>query len=189
MEAEFAALATTSQTRVTTQEASPPSDFSALSRLSDNLASILEASGSDDFFFADARIVVWDGREVPVHRCILAARSPFFKNVLSEKEKKKNGIKLEMKELGKDYQVGLDAISGVVSYLYSGKVRRSSAKGGSAVCVDDDCSHVGCRPAVEFMAELLYASSTFEISELVDLYQVRKILILQNWKLLWCFVC
>ena len=57
-----------------------------------------------------------------------------------------------------------------MSYLYSGKVR--TLPKGVCVCVDDDCSHVGCRPAVEFMAELLYASSVFEISELVHLYQV-----------------
>ncbi|XP_028787451.1 BTB/POZ domain and ankyrin repeat-containing protein NPR1-like [Neltuma alba] len=158
-------IASTSRTHLT-PEASPPLDVAALSRLSDNLASIFETSESDAFF-ADARIVLGDGREVPVHRCILAARSPFFKRVFSGKER--NGVKLELKELAKDYEVGFDAIVGVVSYLYSGKLR--SPPKGVRVCVDDDCSHLGCRPAVEFMAELLYASSTFEISELVDLYQ------------------
>ena len=40
-------------------------------------------------------------------------------------------------------------------------------------CVDDDCSHIACRPVVDLLTEILYASFTFQVNELVALYQVR----------------
>lgn len=142
----------------------PGPDTAALRRLSDNLESIFDTPDSDDFF-ADARIVLGDGREVPVHRCILSARSPFFKSFFSG-----GCAKLELKEVARDYVVGFDALVGVVRYLYSGRVR--SLPKQVCECVDDNCSHLWCRPALDFMVQLLYASSTFEISDLVTLYQV-----------------
>ncbi|KAF7806739.1 BTB/POZ domain and ankyrin repeat-containing protein NPR1-like [Senna tora] len=152
---------------------SPSDDVVALRRLSKNLESIFSVDSDD--FFADARIVLADGREVPVHRCILSARSPFLKEALGAKKEK-----LELKELlGRDCcEIGLDAIVGVLGYLYSGKVMRSLPE-GVCVCVDDDCSHFGCRPAVNFMAEVLYASSVFQIPELVSLYQDMKAFLTQ----------
>ncbi|KAK9274559.1 hypothetical protein L1049_021808 [Liquidambar formosana] len=146
-----------------------PLDIGALKRLSENLESIFGSPDSD--FFADARIVVSGGREVPVHRCVLSTRSPFLKNVLSSSSAGKEGAaaKLELKELAKDFDVGYDAAVTVLGYLYSGKVK--SLPKGVCVCVDEECSHVACRPAVDFMVEVLYASFTFQISELVALYQ------------------
>lgn len=76
-----------------------------------------------------------------------------------------------MSELAKDHSVGLDALETVLAYLYSGKVK--ALPKGICVCVDEDCSHEACRPAVDFMVEVLYASFTFQVSELVALYQVK----------------
>ena len=104
-----------------------------------------------------------------MHRCILAARSCFFRSAFAAKEEK-SGVKLMLKEVAKDYEVGVEALGAVVGYLYSGRVMPLPS--GVCVCVDDDCSHLGCRPAVDFMVQVLYASSTFHISELVALYQV-----------------
>lgn len=157
-------------------EPSPPPDISALRRLSENLELLCHSPGSD--CFADAKIVVSGSsssnvREVGVHRCILAARSPFFKNVFSisaAAEKERRGLaEFELKELAKDHEVGFDALEAVLAYLYSGKVRPLPK--AVCTCVDDDCPHVACRPAVDFMVEVLYASFTFQISELVALYQ------------------
>lgn len=78
-------------------------------------------------------------------------------------------VKLELEELAKEFEVGFDSLVAVLGYLYSGKVR--SLPKGVCVCVDDDCSHVACRPAVDFMVEVLYLSHTFQIAELVALYQ------------------
>ncbi|PON84424.1 Potassium channel [Trema orientale] len=142
-----------------------PSEVSGLNRLSENLHSIFDSS--DFEFFADARLAVARGREIPVHRCILSARSGFFRNLFSGSKDK--GSRFELKDLAKDYEVGFDSVVAVLGYLYSGKVRPLPS--GVCVCVDEDCSHTACRPTVEFMVEVLYASFTFQVSELVTLYQ------------------
>lgn len=147
------------------------SDITPLKRLSENLGSILEASTASNFF-ADAKIVAADGRELAVHRCILAARSGFFKDVFCAKER--STVMLQMKEVAKDYDVGLEALGAVLGYLYSGRVNPLPKGVGVCACVDDDCSHLGCWPALDFMLQLLYASSLFRIIELVSLYQVTK---------------
>ncbi|XP_052182521.1 BTB/POZ domain and ankyrin repeat-containing protein NPR1 isoform X1 [Diospyros lotus] len=144
----------------------PPPEIAPLVRLSDNLESAFDSSPDFDYF-ADAKIAVADGREVAVHRCILSARSPFFRTVFGANRDK--AVRLELKELAKDLEVGFEALVAVLVYLYSGKVR--SLPEGVCVCVDDECSHVACRPVVDFMVQVLYTSSTFQISELVALYQ------------------
>ncbi|XP_010262064.1 PREDICTED: BTB/POZ domain and ankyrin repeat-containing protein NPR1-like [Nelumbo nucifera] len=155
-----------SNTETLSPEISAP-DVTALRRLSENLESIFESRDFD--FCSDATIVVDAGREVPVHRCILSARSPFFKTVFSRSAGKDGGTKFELKELTKDFEVGFNSFVTVLAYLYGGKIKPSPKD--VCVCVDDNCSHIGCRPAVDFMVEVLYASFTFQISELVALYQ------------------
>ncbi|CAI0387351.1 unnamed protein product [Linum tenue] len=147
-------------------------EFAALHRLSRNLDSTFDPS-SEFNFFADAKIVVpggGGGREVPVHRCILSSRSEFFRNVFCSAKENCDG-RFELKELAKDYEVGFEPLVAVLGYLYSGTVR--ALPSGICECVDDDCSHLGCRPAVDFMVEVLYASFTFQVPELVALYQRR----------------
>nr|AFQ23179.1 NPR-1 [Morus alba var. multicaulis]AGI03909.1 NPR1 [Morus alba var. multicaulis] len=146
-------------------ENSPPSDVSALNRLSENLRSAFNSPEFD--FLADARLVVSGGREVPVHRCILAARSGFFRNMFCRSREK--GSRFELKELAKGHEVGFDPLVAVLGYLYSGKV--GALAKGVCLCADEDCSHAACRPTVDFMVEVLYASFTFQVSELVALYQ------------------
>lgn len=146
-------------------------DAVALRRLSETLESMFlsDASSTSDFhFFADARLVTAScGREIPVHRCILAARSPFFRNIFSG-EKGKNA-KFELKEWMKDYDVSSEVIINVLSYLYSGRVKANPKD--VCICVDDECSHEACMPVVKFMVEVLYASSVFQVSELVAKFQ------------------
>ncbi|OMO67278.1 BTB/POZ-like protein [Corchorus capsularis] len=141
-------------------------DIAALQLLSRNLESVFESTNSDSFY-SDAKIALSSGREVSVHRCILTARSPVFKNVFSGL--KERGAKLELKELARDYEIGYDSLVAVLAYLYSGRIKPLPK--GVCVCVDDNCSHVACRPAVNFMAEALYAAFTFQVSELLALYQ------------------
>ncbi|XP_031117315.1 BTB/POZ domain and ankyrin repeat-containing protein NPR1 [Ipomoea triloba] len=152
-----------------------PLDVTAFKRLSETLESVFDASSSPDFdFFADAKLVAPCGKEIPVHRCILSARSPFFRSVFSGKDK---SVKLVLKELMKEYEVSYDAVVTVLAYLYCGKIRASPKD--VCVCVDIECSHVACRPALEFMVELLYASFTFQISELITKFQ-RQLLDILN---------
>lgn len=143
----------------------PSADSSSLRRLSDSLESVFL---SPEFnFFADATIRLGNGRELLVHRCILSARSAFFKNAFMGKDK---GLKLELKEMARDYEIGIDSVMAVLSYLYSGRVKAAPAD--VCRCVDDECSHAACRPTVDFLVQVLYASFTFQLSELVDLFQV-----------------
>ncbi|XVF88778.1 hypothetical protein PTKIN_Ptkin19aG0078900 [Pterospermum kingtungense] len=142
-------------------------DVAALQLLSKNLESLFDSSTDSDSFYADAKIALPSGREVPVHRCILSARNSVFKTVFSGL--KEIGAKFELKELARDYEIGYDSLVAVLAYLYTGRVRPLPKD--VCLCVDDDCSHVACRPAVDFIAEVLYAAFVFQVSELIALYQ------------------
>ncbi|KAL3825299.1 hypothetical protein ACJIZ3_021328 [Penstemon smallii] len=146
---------------------SPSPDFAEISRLSDALELIFYDTSRDFDFFADARIVTASGREIPVHRCILSARSPFFRNLLVSRER--INAKLELREVMKEHDVGDDALVTVLAYIYSGKFRVSPKD--VCVCVEEECTHLGCRPAVSFMVDALYISFVFQINKLVDSFQ------------------
>lgn len=141
----------------------------ALHLLSDHLNSAFQSSDFD--FCSDARIVAGAGREVPVHRCILSVRSPFFRKIFTDPNSPKERCRrLELKELVGGFDVGFDSLLAALSFLYSGRVRPPPH--GVCICVDDDCSHAGCRPAVDYMVGTLYAAFTFQCMELVEIYQV-----------------
>lgn len=181
-------------------------DVSALQLLSNSLESVFD---SPEEFYSDAKLVLADGREVSFHRCVLSARSPFFKNALAaaakkekdsktaekdkdsntaEKEKDSNTaekekdfnavVKLELKEIAKDYEVRFDSVVTVLGYVYSSRVRPPPK--GVSECADESCCHVACRPAVDFKLEVLYLAFIFRIPELVTLYQVKTLLSLHK---------
>ncbi|KAL0798412.1 hypothetical protein Bca101_053587 [Brassica carinata] len=152
-----------------------PVDVSALQLLSNNLDSLFDSPESS---YSDAKLILADDREVSFNRCILAARSPFFKNALAlaaaaaaEKEQKSTAVaaKLELKRIATDYEVGFDSVVAVMAYVYSGRVRPPPK--GVSDCADEDCRHVSCLPAVDFMVEVLYLAFVFQIPELVTMYQ------------------
>lgn len=66
--------------------------------------------------------------------------------------------------------MGFEAVAGVLGYLYSGRAGRE-VEDGVCACVDEGCCHVACRPVVDFLVEVMYASFVFQIDELVVLYQ------------------
>lgn len=72
--------------------------------------------------------------------------------------------------MGRDFEVGFEAVAEVLGYLYSGRAGRE-VEDGVCACVDEGCGHVACRPVVGFLAEVMYASFVFQIDELVALYQ------------------
>lgn len=142
----------------------------SLSKLSCNLGQLLCESGSD---FSDADILVEDS-SVGVHRCILAARSKFFDDLFRKdkgsvgKEGKPQYCMTDLLPYGR---IGYEAFVTFLSYLYTGKLRPSPPE--VSTCVDNACIHDGCRPAIDFAVELMYASSIFQVSELVSLFQRR----------------
>ncbi|KAL2484158.1 Regulatory protein NPR3 [Forsythia ovata] len=145
-------------------------DIIRLSKLSSSLEQLLCDSGSD---FSDADIVV-EGTIVGVHRCILAARSKFFYDRFGKDKGsivKESKPKYFMTDLLPYGQVGYEAFLIFLSYLYTGKLRSSPLD--VSTCVDNICAHDACRPAINFAVELMYASTIFEVSELVSLFQRR----------------
>ncbi|KAL9375693.1 hypothetical protein Peur_032572 [Populus x canadensis] len=155
-------------------EAGTSLEVISLNKLSSNLEQLLIDSACD---YSDADIVV-EGTAIGVHRCILGARSKFFHELFrrekgsSEKEGKPKYCMSDLLPCGK---VGYEAFLIFLSYLYTGKLKPSPME--VSTCVDNVCAHDACRPAINFAVELMYASSIFQVPELVSLFQRR----LQNF--------
>lgn len=147
-------------------------DIAALEKLSESIESLLSIADLD---CSDAEIVVQD-RAVPVHRCILAARSPFFREKLfpstrPESQAASAKLRYELKDWLTEGNVGYEAFRILLAYLYSGKVKAPPTE--VCICMDSTCVHDACRPAVDFTVELMYAAHVFQIPELVSLSQRR----------------
>lgn len=150
-------------------------EFLSLNELSSGLEKLLTDA---EFDYSDAEIVV-EGVSVGVNRCILAARSRFF----HDKFKKERGNQDSAKEPGKPRilmtelvpcgKVGYEAFLTVLNYLYTGKLRTYAPE--VSTCVDESCVHHACRPAIDYAVELMYASATFQITELVMVFQVSTV--------------
>uniref|UniRef100_A0A0E0JF56 BTB/POZ domain and ankyrin repeat-containing protein NPR1 n=1 Tax=Oryza punctata TaxID=4537 RepID=A0A0E0JF56_ORYPU len=161
-------------------EGADDADVEALRRLSDNLAAAFR-SPEDFAFLSDARIAVpGGGGDLRVHRCVLSARSPYLRGVFARRAAAAaggvgadGGERLELREIlgGEEVEVGYEALRLVLDYLYSGRV--SDLPKAACLCVDEECPHVGCHPAVAFMAQVLFAASTFQVTELTNLFQRR----------------
>lgn len=142
----------------------------SLSKLSSNLEQLFSNPDCD---YTDAEIIV-DGVPVGVHRCILAARSKFFQE-LFKKDKKSSKIekpKYHLKEVLPYGAVGHEAFVYLLSYIYTGRLKPFPLE--VSTCVDSVCAHDSCRPAIDFVVELMYASSILQVPELVSSFQVCK---------------
>ncbi|MCO5577493.1 hypothetical protein L7F22_031324 [Adiantum nelumboides] len=153
----------------------PLSESSTLQKFSSNLYSLV--STDFDHSFSDVLLYV-SSCVVPLHRCILAARCPFFKSLFSkdkfylasfapaeqsdtENTKLKIDLGKLLSSLTKTYKVSYDAFMAVIGFLYSGHQISIEAR-----CIDDQCLHEACRPVVDFVVEILGLSSVFEIIDL-----------------------
>ncbi|KAK0590336.1 hypothetical protein LWI29_025531 [Acer saccharum] len=142
----------------------------SLNKLSSSLEKLLIDA---DYDYTDSEIVV-EGSPVGVHRCVLASRSQFFHELFkrgsggSAKEGKAKYLMTELVPYGK---VGYEAFNDFLNYLYTGKLKPSPPE--VSTCVDEACVHDACRPAINYAVELMYASATFQMKELVLLSQRR----------------
>lgn len=141
----------------------------SLNKLSGSLEKLLTDSEYD---YSDTEIVVED-IPVGVHRCVLASRSQFFHELF---KKGSNGPVKEgkprylMSDLVPHGPVGYEAFIVCLHYLYTGKLKASPPE--VTHCVDEACVHDACRPAINHALELMYASATFQMKELVFVFQV-----------------
>ncbi|KAJ6882724.1 BTB/POZ domain and ankyrin repeat-containing protein NPR1-like [Populus alba x Populus x berolinensis] len=151
-------------------EAGTSLEVISLNKLSSSLEQLLIESTCE---YSDADIVV-EGIAVGVHRCILASRSKFFHELFRREKgslEKDGKPKYCMSELLPYGNVGYEAFLIFLSYLYTGKLKPSPME--VSTCVDNVCAHDSCRPAITFAVELMYASSIFQVPELVSLFQRR----------------
>ncbi|XP_052302028.1 BTB/POZ domain and ankyrin repeat-containing protein NPR1 isoform X3 [Populus trichocarpa] len=151
-------------------EAGTSLEVISLNKLSSSLEQLLIESTCE---YSDADIVV-EGIAVGVHRCILASRSKFFHELFRREKgslEKDGKPKYCMSELLPYGNVGYEAFLIFLSYLYTGKLKPSPME--VSTCVDNVCAHDACRPAITFAVELTYASSIFQVPELVSLFQRR----------------
>ncbi|XP_010494583.1 PREDICTED: regulatory protein NPR3 [Camelina sativa] len=141
----------------------------SLSKLSSNLEQLLSNPDCD---YSDAEVIV-DGVPVGVHRCILAARSKFFQEMFKKEKKisKTEKPKYQLKEMLPYGAVGHDAFLYLLSYIYTGRLKPFPLE--ASTCVDPVCAHDSCRPAIDFVVQLMYASSILQVPELVSSFQRR----------------
>ncbi|KAJ8543444.1 hypothetical protein K7X08_005967 [Anisodus acutangulus] len=146
---------------------SPQEPGPSLDHLSNLCGSLEKLLLNPEYDYSDAEIVV-EGISVGINRCILAARSQFFHKKF--KEKNENSLKDEkpkylLKDLVPFASIGYEVFMVFLNYLYTGKIKPAPLEVSS--CVDNACAHDACRPAINCAVELMYASSTFQIKELV----------------------
>ncbi|WOK99560.1 hypothetical protein Cni_G08272 [Canna indica] len=170
--ASIAAAAPSPPAPPAAQERGTNLEVLSLSKLSSNLERLLLDT---EFDCTDAEIMV-EGSPVGIHRCILAARSRFFRDLFAQEGGGRGGRqegkpRYDMEKLVPGGRVGREAFMVFLSYLYTGKLK--PAPQDVSICVDRFCVHDACRPAIGFAVELMYASSVFQIAELVSLLQRR----------------
>ncbi|KAM7272073.1 hypothetical protein ACFE04_031287 [Oxalis oulophora] len=148
----------------------PCLDILSLNKLSSHLDHLLSGNSLD---YTDAVIVV-DDVSVGVHRCILAARSRFFDELFKRKiesvEKKEEGkVSYCLSEFLPYVRVSYEAFSVLLGYFYTARLKPFPVE--ASTCIDSECIHEACRPAVDLAVELMYASTIFQVPELVSLFQ------------------
>ncbi|KAI9114267.1 hypothetical protein K1719_014917 [Acacia pycnantha] len=142
----------------------------SLSKLSGSLEKLLI---DPEYDYSDVDIVV-EGKPVGVHRCLLASRSQFFHELFkkgNDGSVKEGKPKYLMSDLVPYGFVGHEAFCVFLHYLYTGKMKASPPQ--VSTCVDESCVHDACWPAINYALELMYASATFQMKELVLLVQRR----------------
>ncbi|KAG8078081.1 hypothetical protein GUJ93_ZPchr0007g3359 [Zizania palustris] len=160
----------------------------SLNRLSANLERLLLVDS--DLDCSDADVDLADGGPpVPVHRCILAARSAFFYDLFAGRGRggRSDGAaatgdgcgggertgrpRYKMEDLVPGGLVGRDSFLSLLCYLYTGKLRPDPPDVVS--CADPVCPHDSCPPAIRFAVELMYAAWKFKIPEPIPQFQRR----------------
>lgn len=142
----------------------------SLSKLSGCLEKLLLDA---EYNYSDAEIVV-EGTCVAVNRCILASRSSFFHDLFKQikaSSQSEGKPKYLMTELVPHGKIGYETFMVFLNYVYTGKLKPSPPE--VSTCVDESCAHDACGPAINYAVELMYASPTFQMKELVMVVQVQ----------------
>lgn len=145
-----------------------PTDDSDLKALSADFLDLLEKGQA----FSDVTFNVGD-RQVYAHRCVLAARSPFFRMIFCGNAQQLNS---DQPRPGTPRVipvgiVGYEVFMLLLQFLYSGNFSFSPQNSGR-LCKDKSCYHMHCSAAVEFGLEMLNTAVFFGVEQLSTLTQV-----------------
>lgn len=139
---------------------------SSFKKLGADLESLIDVPDKE---CSDLTVVV-DGKKVPVHRCILAARCSGLRQVVREMELNGNSkLELELDSIVDHGKIGYDAFMAVMRYVYGGKLEPWPAR---IACYDSSCDHLTCRPAVDYVLEILCASLLLNLPEVKTVAEV-----------------
>ena len=151
------------------QSSMSSADDSSLKTLSSDFLGLLGEGRA----FSDVTFEV-EGRQVFAHRCVLAARSPFFRMIfcgdaqLLSSALPRPGNYSQVIPVG---IVGYDVFMLLLQFLYSGTFLLTAQNSGRG-CKDKSCRHTHCSSAVEFGLEMLNAAVFFGVEQLSTITQV-----------------
>ncbi|KAF2309530.1 hypothetical protein GH714_003694 [Hevea brasiliensis] len=120
----------------------------------------------------NAAEIVVEGIPVSINRGFLAEKSSFFHEIFEqekgylENDGKPKYLLSDLLPFGK---VGYEAFRFFLSYLYNGEMHPPPLE--VSTCVDNECAHNACGPAIDFTVDLMYASFIFNLPELVVHFQ------------------
>ncbi|KAJ9129528.1 hypothetical protein P3X46_033792 [Hevea brasiliensis] len=147
-------------------EVSPSLELISLPQLSSNLEQPL-------IDYNAAEIVV-EGIPVSINRGFLAEKRSFFHEIFERGKgylENDGKPKYLLSDLLPFAKVGYEAFQFFLSCLYTGELHPPPLEGST--CVDKECGHDACGPAIDFTVHLMHASSIFNLPELVVHFQRR----------------
>ncbi|KAJ9141376.1 hypothetical protein P3X46_031918 [Hevea brasiliensis] len=149
------------------QNISSPSVSEVSSRL--EMINLLQLSSNLEQPLIDynAAEIVVDEIPVSINRGFLAENNSFFREIF-KKDESPSYLLSNLLPFGK---VGYEAFQFFLRYLYTGELNPPPLE--VSTCVDEECAHEACRPAIDFTVDLMYASSIFNLPELVVHFQGR----------------
>lgn len=137
-----------------------------LQKLGADLESLIETPDEE---YSDLSVVV-EGKRVAVHRCILGARCSGLRQAIRELEQSGNAkLELELSSVVDRGKIGYGAFMAVMRYVYGGKLEPWPAR---IACYDAACAHLTCRPAVDYVLEILCASLLLCLPEVRTIAEV-----------------
>lgn len=141
----------------------------SLQKLGSDLETLIRIPDQE---YSDLTIIL-DGKQVPIHRCILAARCPGIRKVFSEMGVTGGNRKLELEfsTIVEDGKIGYDAFMAVMSYVYSGKMELWLT---GIACYDSTCVHITCRPIIDHVLEVLQLSLLLNLPEVTTVAERRR---------------
>ncbi|KAJ6791513.1 putative regulatory protein NPR5 [Iris pallida] len=117
--------------------------------------------------FSDVTFSV-DGRLVPAHRCILAARSLFFRKFFCETSPSPRGCASTVFPVS---SVRYEVFMLLLQFLYSGHAAPPQKHEPRPDCGDGGCGHTHCSSAVDLALGTLAAARAFRVEQLALLTQ------------------